>query len=142
MLPTIDISLIGVLLGIWSVFKTIWTYATQALNWITQRALAYIIGSKIWATAVFLVVSIALIAGITALLSTVLSYVGQLAVSTLGIPDKVVDLLSLYADFDKLTTLFSTLISSWTVYFVVCGTQYGLSRAVKFYTLLTGGFKN
>lgn len=76
MVPTIDFSLIGVVLAIWSGIKFIWDACTKALNWITQRALSLMIGSKIWATAFFL----ASWGIIVALLGTVTNFLlGKLA---------------------------------------------------------------
>lgn len=113
MLPTIDISLIGVLLAIWNVFRVIWDYTSRAFNWITQRALALLIGSKLWATA-FLVAAVAsLLVLLNTVFTFVISFLGTLAVNALPV-DNVRDSLKFAAFIFPVDELLSVLTMVFT----------------------------
>lgn len=82
MIPTIDFSLIGLLALVFSFFKTVWGYFTQALNWITQRALALMIGSRIWATVFFFGIASAIYIVFTSWLSSQIGAVVSSVITT------------------------------------------------------------
>ena len=141
MLPTIDFSLIGVVLAIWSVIKVIWDWVCKAFDWITQRALALLIGSKFWATAAFIVTGIVIITAFSTIYNKIFELSSSLVISAVDVPSSVFNFLSLYVDFADLRSLCAFIVSSWTTYFIVCGTVAGLEKARSIFTLLSQSWK-
>lgn len=143
MLPTIDISLIGILLAIWNVFKVIWDYTSKAFNWIMQRALALYLGSKFWATTFFLAAFAVVIALESALISFLVEKLGEFAVSNIpaeGVRNSLVMAATLFP-VDVLVEVASFFVSCLTAQIVaenyamwwikVLGVWQGLSRSFK-----------
>lgn len=141
MLPTIDFSLIGVVLAIWSVIKVIWGWVCKAFDWITQRALALLIGSKLWATAAFIVTGIVIITAFQTLYDKIFEFTSSLVLSSVEVPSPIANLMSLYIDFSDLRSLCAFIVASWTTYFIVCGTVSGLEKAKFIFSLLAQSWK-
>lgn len=141
MLPTIDISLIGVILAIWAVLKTVWGFFCGALDWITQRALALVIGSKLWATAAFVAVAIVIIGALSSIWSLVLDLVGEYVIPQASLPSDVLSIIALYVDLAELQGLLSFALACWTSYYVIGGVLAGTRVAREIFTLLSRSWK-
>lgn len=83
MLPTIDLSLIGILLIIWNVIKTIWGFIWGAIKWTKDAVASAILGSKLWATVAFLAVSLTVVGLVSVVISAVINWVAGLVYSSL-----------------------------------------------------------
>lgn len=141
MLPTIDISLIGVLLAVWNVVKIIWDYTSKALNWLMQQALALLIGSKFWATVAFLAVALTIIGFLSTFLSSIADYILALAFPDGVLDSDVSSLIGFFIDGDDLTSCVTFIISSWATYHIILGMDFTRRLFVRFYTLLSQAWK-
>lgn len=81
MIPTIDISFIGICVAIWTVLKTALGWVMHGINFISQKALALLIGSKFWATLAFLVAYLAVCRLVVYVVTLAASYVLDLVFS-------------------------------------------------------------
>lgn len=143
MLPTIDISLIGILLAIWNVFKVIWDYTSKAFNWIMQRALALYLGSKFWATTFFLAAFATCMVLQSLLISSILSLLGTFVVGSISV-DSVrqsliyaatifpVDILVDVASFFVSGLISVVIAENYAMWWIrILGVFHGLTRAFK-----------
>lgn len=142
MLPTIDISLIGILLAVWNVIKVIWDYTTQAFNWITQRALAVFLGSKFWATAFFIVIAVSLLSLLSTLLTAVSNHLLSLIVPSVNnIPSSVVKLACFLFPIHEATDLILFCLSSYGVYFLVINLDFSRRALQRIFTFVSQSWK-
>lgn len=141
MLPTIDISLIGILLAIWNVFKVIWDYTSKAFNWITQKALAVLIGSKFWATAAFLIAAGVLIGFSTTFLTAIANRVLASVFPSGSLNTQFVDFIGLYIDTSKLVSTIAFLVSCLVTYHAVVGMDFTRRIFQRLYVTLSQGWK-
>lgn len=84
MFPTIDFSNLGVAVGIGAVLKTIVGAIVQATNWLSQKVIAVMAGSKIWATAAFVGVSVILIGYLSSFIADVATFLVGLTIGKLA----------------------------------------------------------
>lgn len=140
MLPTIDISLIGIILAVWNVIKIIWDYTSKALNWITQRALALIIGSKFWATAAFLVAAGVLISVISTIIDRVLNLLFEYAFPSINLPNQLIDTVGFFISEDILE-VFTFALSCWLSYEVIVGLDFSRRIFQRLFTILSQAWK-
>lgn len=141
MLPTIDISLIGIILAVWNVFKVIWDYTSKAFNWITQQALALLIGSKFWATAAFLVAAGVIIGFSTTFLSAIANRILSAVFPSGSLNSQLVDFIGLYIDTSELTTTIAFLTSCIVTYHALLGMDFTRRLFQRIYITLSQGWK-
>lgn len=141
MLPTIDISLIGIILAVWNVIKVIWDYTSKAFNWIMQRALALFIGSKFWATAAFLVAAGVIIGFSTSFLSAIADKVLASVFPSGSLNSQFSDFIGLYIDTSKLTSTLAFLVSCIVTYHALLGLDFTRRIFQRMYTILSQGWK-
>lgn len=141
MLPTIDISLIGILLAAWNVIRIIWDYTSKAFNWIMQRALALFIGSKFWATAAFLVAAAVLIGIVSTILQRVITMIFNAVIPSSTVNNSITDVIGYFFDSDKLLSVFTFSLSCWISYQVIVSLDFSRRLFQRLYTILSQGWK-
>lgn len=122
MLPTIDFSLIGVVLAIWQVLKFVFSHVLTALEWVSHKMIAVLVSSKIWGTAFF----IGLFLLFSVLLGRLLNYVASriLQIAIAQIPSQNVQ-----RSFNFIATLSPmTYVADLLSYFASCFTNYRVAQ--------------
>lgn len=121
MLPTIDLSLIGILLIIWNVIKTIWQYVWGAIVWAKDHAIALMIGSKIWASATFFALTVVVMAGTSYVLQYISGWVAQMLINSLPVASirQALIFIGTVIPFAPLLRLLSTFFVGWAYIFTL-----------------------
>lgn len=143
MVPTIDISLIGIVLAIWGAIKALAHIFMAGLNWVNQHALAVFLGSKFWATAFFIAAFAVVMVLEASLINLFLGLLGSLIVNTIPIGamaevfkfcacvfplDIIAECLSFF--FAGLSTVF--IAENYAMWWIrILGVFQGLARAFK-----------
>lgn len=142
MLPTIDISLIGVIVAIWNVVKVIWDYTSKAFMWIMHQALALLIGSKLWATAAFLAVALVVIHYLSVFLSFAAGQLFSLVSQSASLnDDSLFSIVDFFVDTDALLSVVTYCVSCWTVYRLVISMDFTRRAIQRTFTLLSRSWK-
>lgn len=142
MIPTIDISLIGIVGAIWVGLKAIAHYFSVGLQFVLSNVVAFIAGSRLWCTIFFVAAVAALVVLYAYLIRLIMTNIASFAVSLL--PHQVSTTVAIMARyfpfdpiFDLISSAFGGLAVSYTVqnyalwYIKLQGVYSALSRAFK-----------
>lgn len=141
MVPVIDISLVGTLTAIWAACKVIFSVLGKGIDWIAKKALAALVGSKFWATAFFCGICAFLIGIFYRLIRLFGSAIIDTITPNLSFDDDTFVILSYIFPLDALGDFLSFLLSLLTSYLLITQTQFMLQAFLKFYNLITSGWK-
>lgn len=122
MFPTIDFSNLGVAVGIGAVLRHIVSTIVEASNWVAQKVIAVVAGSKLWATAAFVATAIVLLGFVSTFIGRLASWGANLVIERVadandltfefGVANKIIP-------FGTLADLISFSFGFWSGIFAI-----------------------
>lgn len=118
MLPTIDFSLIGVVLAIWQVLKFVFTHLLTALEWVSHKMIAVLVSSKVWGTIFFVGFYLLLSVLLARLMTSLTSRIARIIISTIPNSNvqKSFDFISCLSPFRYVAEVFAFFASCFVNY--------------------------